>query len=71
MSKKPTTVYIHYLDGSVSPMECLYAKDRGGALAVARKDGSLFRVRYIPFSNPTIDYIEVESEKSEHEEGRD
>ena len=72
MSKNPTTVTVYFLDGSKpNKMECLYAKARNCALEVANKDGNRFKIRYIPFSNPTIDYIEVESEKADHENERD
>jgi hypothetical protein len=70
MSAKPTTVTTYYLNGKEDTIECIYAKAVSGALLVATKMAGSERQRfkYIPFSNPNIDYIVVESEAKE--EGR-
>lgn len=69
-SQKPTSVTIFYLDGNKTTMDCVYAKPGNGALIVATKLASSERwqFRYIPFSNPNIDYIIVESEAKEETE---
>ncbi|MBE3084712.1 MAG: hypothetical protein IMZ64_00660 [Bacteroidetes bacterium] len=66
-SAKPTTVTIYYRDGKKDAMDCVYAKPGAGALIVATKlsNSERWQFRYIPFSNPDIDYIVVESEAKE------
>jgi hypothetical protein len=72
MSAKPTTVTIYYRDGKKDTMECVYAKPGNGALIVATKlsNSERWQFKYIPFSNPDIDNIVVESEAKEEGSGR-
>ncbi len=79
-SAKPTTVTIRFRNGEEDKFECVYAKPGAGALIVANKlSGSADRwqFKYIPFSNPDILDIVVESESKEggkshnHSRGRD
>ena len=69
-SAKPTTVTIYYNnDRKEDTMECVYAKPVNGALQVATKlSEQRWQYRYIPFSNPEIDFIVVESEAKEEGE---
>jgi hypothetical protein len=69
-SPKPTTVTIFYRDGNKDTSECVYAKPGNGALIVATKisNSERWQFRYVPFSNPDIDHIVVESEAKEEGE---
>lgn len=69
-SPKPTTVTIFKQDGTKDTFECVYAKPGNGALIVATKlpDSERWQFKYIPFSNPDIESIVVESEAKEEGE---
>lgn len=67
-SAKPTTVTIRYRNEKDEKFECVYAKPGAGALIVANKLSGYtdrWQFRYIPFSNPEIVDIVVESESKE------
>jgi hypothetical protein len=73
-SAKPTTVTIYYRDSrKEDTIECVYAKSGNGALQVAihLPSSDRWQYRYIPFSNPDIDYIVVESEEKEKDSTAD